>query len=67
MMKRLLASAAITALLCSTAYAETITGRVTEVHDGDTVTMEVNGKHEPIRLAKIERSRAGPAVWHYVS
>lgn len=53
--------AALTALLLShSAYAGTFAGFVTHVSDGDTVTLDANGKTMKIRLADID----APEVAH---
>lgn len=55
----LLAVLSMALLLAPTVLAEIVTGRVTHVSDGDTVTLSANGQDHRVRLAAIDAPERG--------
>ena len=49
--------------LASPSFAEVITGVVTKVADGDTVTIKANGKEERVRLIGIDAPESAQRPW----
>jgi micrococcal nuclease len=51
------------AFICHPALAETLTGTCIAAYDGDTITVQVNGKKEKIRLLGIDTAEMGQGLW----
>lgn len=51
---RILLSVALVLLIATPSLGVSLTGVVTKVADGDTVTIQVNGKEETVRLIGID-------------
>lgn len=49
--------------LASPAFAEALTGIITKVADGDTVTIQANGKTERVRLIGIDAPESAQRPW----